>query len=59
MGTPMANLVSFPFCIIRHGIMTAFRMKCIRVGNGVPRLKIILTMENGESAYNQARLISK
>jgi len=55
----MENPVSSPFCIIRRGIMTAFRMKRIRVGHGVPHLKIILVMKNGESAYNQARWVSK
>lgn len=58
MGTPMENPVSSPFCIIRRGIMTAFRMKHIRVGDGVPHLTIILGMENGASAYNQARQVS-
>lgn len=59
MGTPMENPVSSPFCITRRGIMTAFRMKCIRVGNGAPHLKIILVMANGESAYNQACWLSQ
>lgn len=59
MGTPMENPVSSPFCIIRCGIMTAFKMKHIWVENGAPHLKIILVMENGESAYNQACWVSK
>lgn len=59
MATLTVNPVSSPFCITRCGIMTAFRMKHIRVGNGVPLLKIILAMENGESAYSQARWVSK
>lgn len=53
MGTPMGSPVSSPFCTTWPGIMTAFRMGHTRVGNGAPRLKIILVMENGESAYNQ------
>lgn len=39
--------------------MTAFRMKRTQEGNGVPLLKIILVMESGESAYSQARWVSK
>lgn len=59
MATPMVDPVSSPFCITRFGIMTASRMKLTRAGNGVPLLKIILEMENGESAYSQARWVSK
>lgn len=59
MATLMVNPVSSPFCITRSGIMTAFRMKRTQEGNGVPLLKIILVMESGESAYSQARWVSK
>lgn len=59
MGTPMGNPVNSPFCIMTPGIMTAFRMKHTRVGNGAPHLKIILMMENGESVYNQVCWVFK